>query len=75
MKKNKTALNYFYNLSYQLFTIIIPIITTPYLSRVLGSNGIGIYGYTISIITYFTLIGSLGVANLRTKRDCKISRR
>ncbi len=75
MKKNKTAINYFYNLSYQLFTIIIPIITTPYLSRALGTTGIGIYGYTISMITYFTLIGSLGIANLRSKGNCKISRK
>ena len=42
--------------------IILPLITTPYLSRVLGAEGIGIYGYTYSIVTYFILFGSLGVA-------------
>lgn len=74
MKKKSISTNYIYNLIYQIFIIILPIITTPYLSRVLGADGIGIYSYTISIITYFTLVGSLGIANLRTKRIGKISR-
>lgn len=60
-KKNITK-NYIYNLIYQILTIILPIITTPYLSRVLGADGIGIYGYTLSIVTYFTLIGALGIS-------------
>lgn len=60
-KKNITK-NYIYNLIYQILTIILPIITTPYLSRILGAEGIGIYGYTVSIVTYFTLIGALGIS-------------
>lgn len=54
--------NYIYNLAYQILTLIVPLITTPYLSRVLGAEAIGIYSYTISITTYFILFGSLGVA-------------
>lgn len=54
--------NYIYNLIYQLSVIIIPIITTPYISRVLNADGVGIYSYTISIVTYFTLFATLGVA-------------
>lgn len=60
--KKSVKKNYLYNLSYQILTIILPIITTPYLARVLGSNGTGIYSYTISIVTYFILFGSLGIA-------------
>lgn len=74
MKKKSVSTNYVYNLIYQIFVIILPIITTPYLSRVLGANAIGIYGYTTSIITYFTLIGSLGIANLRAERTSKVPR-
>ena len=62
MKKNSVTKNYIYNLLYQILTIIIPLITTPYLSRVLGAENIGIYSFTISITTYFILFGSLGVA-------------
>lgn len=61
MKKSITK-NYIYNLIYQILTLIIPLITTPYLSRVLGAENIGIYSYTLSIATYFVLFGTLGVA-------------
>ena len=60
--KKSIAKNYIYNLIYQMLTILLPLITTPYLSRVLGAEAIGIYGYTISIVTYFTLIGALGIS-------------
>lgn len=62
MKKNSVAKNYIYNLAYQILTLIVPLFTTPYLSRVLGAEAIGIYSYTLSIATYFVLFGSLGVA-------------
>ena len=62
MAKKSIMKNYIYNLSYQILTFILPIVTTPYLARVLGATGIGIYGYTFSICTYFNLFGSLGVA-------------
>lgn len=62
MSKKSVAKNYLYNVLYQIITMIIPLITTPYLSRVLGAENIGIYSYTLSITTYFILFGSLGVA-------------
>ncbi len=60
--KKSIAKNYIYNLIYQMLTILLPLVTTPYLSRVLGAENIGIYGYTISIVTYFILFGTLGVS-------------
>lgn len=54
--------NYFYNLFYQVLVILLPIFSTPYLSRTLGADGIGTYSYTISISTYFILLGSLGIS-------------
>lgn len=60
--KKSIAKNYIYNLIYQMLTVLLPFITTPYLSRVLGAENIGIYGYTTSIVTYFILFGTLGVA-------------
>ena len=61
MGKKSIAKNYIYNMIYQILTLILPLITTPYLSRVLGAEGIGIYSYTYSIVTYFILFGSLGI--------------
>ena len=60
--KKSIARNYIYNLIYQMLTILLPLVTTPYLSRVLGAEPIGIYGYTISIVTYFVLFGTLGIS-------------
>lgn len=54
--------NYIYNLCYQILTIIIPLITTPYISRVLGAKNIGINSYTNSIETYFLLFAALGTS-------------
>ncbi|ANZ69008.1 polysaccharide biosynthesis C-terminal domain-containing protein [Pediococcus claussenii] len=53
--------NYLYNASYQVFILLVPLITTPYLARVLGPTGVGINAFTNSIIQYFILFGSIGV--------------
>lgn len=60
MKKSAVKKNYLYNVLYQLLAICLPLITTPYISRVLGSDGVGTYSYTLSIVTYFILFGTLG---------------
>ena len=60
MNKKNIKKNYIYNVIYQLLIIIIPLIVTPYTSRVLLPEGIGKYSFTTSIITYFTLFASLG---------------
>jgi Membrane protein involved in the export of O-antigen and teichoic acid len=56
------AKNYIYNVIYQITILIIPLVTVPYVSRVLGASGIGINAYTNSIIQYFILFGTIGVA-------------
>ena len=65
---NKVIKNYLYNASYQLLLIILPIITTPYVSRVLGADGVGTYSYTNSITQYFILFGCIGL-NLYGQRE------
>lgn len=62
METKSVKKNYLYNLVYQVLVLLLPIITTPYISRVLGAENVGIYSFTISIVTYFTLFGSLGVS-------------
>lgn len=53
--------NMVYSTLYQILLIITPLITTPYVSRVLGPDGIGIYSYTASIQTYFSMFAAMGV--------------
>ena len=49
-KKVSAKTNYIFNVLYQIFTVIVPLITTPYISRVLGAEGIGRYSYTYTIV-------------------------
>ena len=60
--KKSITKNYIYNLIYQILTILLPLVTTPYLSRVLGAENIGIYSYTFSITTYFIIFGNMGIS-------------
>lgn len=53
--------NFLYNAFYQIFILLVPLITTPYIARILGPNGVGINAYTSSIIQYFVLFGGIGV--------------
>lgn len=55
--------NYIYNVGYQLLQFVVPLLTAPYLARVLGAEGVGIYSYTNSIASYFVLFGMLGITN------------
>jgi O-antigen/teichoic acid export membrane protein len=68
-----TNKNFLYNLFYQLFSFIIPLITIPYVSRRLGANSIGIYSYTYSIINYFMLTSMLGINNYGSREIAKSS--
>ena len=63
----KILKNYVYNLLYQILVVVLPIITTPYITRIFSSQELGDYGYYSSIVTYFILLATLGVANYGTK--------
>lgn len=61
-KKYSIKSNYFFNLIVSVLESIIPLITTPFIARIIGPDGTGIYSYTYSLITMFTLAGALGSA-------------
>ncbi|MBZ1505376.1 flippase [Latilactobacillus curvatus] len=58
----KIIKNYLYNVFYQVFVLLVPLITMPYIARVLGPTGVGINSFTNSNTQYFILIGSIGVS-------------
>lgn len=53
--------NISYQVFYQILKILLPLITSPYIARVLGANGVGIYSYTFSIAHYFAVFAKLGI--------------
>lgn len=64
--------NFIYNSAYQILLILTPIITTPYLSRVIGQDGNGLFSFTQSVTNYFVMFATLGLANygVRTIAEC-----
>ena len=64
----KLIKNYLYNLSYQILTIILPIITVPYVTRIFTSEDLGNYGFYNSIVSYFSLFSMLGIWIYGTKQ-------
>lgn len=57
---NRVVKNFIYNIAYKILVIISPLVTTPYISRVLHSDGVGIYSYSYSIAYAFSLFAALG---------------
>ncbi|WFA75455.1 oligosaccharide flippase family protein [Streptococcus suis] len=55
--------NFIYQLIYQLLSLALPLLTTPYLARVLGPEALGTYSYANATSTFFGLFILLGVAN------------
>lgn len=73
--------NIIYNVSYRVFQILIPLIVTPYLSRVLHADGVGLFSYYNAAASYFVLFIMLGISShgvrtiaaVRVDGSCSIS--
>lgn len=59
----KLGFNVIFNIGYNILTAIVPFITAPYLGRVLGAHGVGIYTYAQTVASYFVMVGTLGLSN------------
>lgn len=58
-----TRQNTLYNVAYRVFSLLLPLVTAPYLSRVVGPEGVGLYGYAWALSYVFVLVGMLGLEN------------
>ncbi len=59
----KTISNIIYSSAVQVLAIIVPLLTAPYVSRVLRPSNLGIYSYIASVSEVFAVIGSIGLLN------------
>lgn len=71
-RKASPIKNYIYNISYKVLTLLIPLITAPYLARVIGAEGTGTFAYIYSISHFFMLVAKLGVMNYGTREIAKV---
>ena len=58
---SSTAKNTFYNVAYRMFSVLLPLVTAPYLSRTVGPEGVGLYSRAWSISYIFCLVAMLGL--------------
>lgn len=71
-QKSKVGKNTVYNTIKTIFGIIFPLITFPYITRVLGVENVGKVNYANSIISYFTLIAGLGISTYAIRECSKV---
>lgn len=62
----KLFTNYFYNILYQVFTILVPLITVSYTTRVLG-DALGVNAFSGSVVQWFVIFGIMGINNYGIK--------
>lgn len=55
--------NFIYSSIYQVLVLVLPLITTPYVSRIFGAENLGVYSYTNTIAQYFVIFAMLGLNN------------
>ena len=70
--KSSLKVNTIFTAIYQILALLVPLITTPYISRTLGADSIGQYSYFYSIITYFTLVATFGFTDYGTKKIAEL---
>lgn len=58
----RTFLNILYNAVYQIFLVLVPLITVPYLSRILGPHTYGIYSNVNNIVQFLMIFCTLSVS-------------
>ncbi len=62
-KKNLPSIkkNYFYNTSLTLLNILFPLVTFPYVLRVLGPENYGKFGFAMNLVGYLAVLAGFGL--------------
>ena len=64
--------NIFFNLLKTFLSLVFPLITFPYVSRVLGPDGVGKVNYASSIVSYFVIFAGLGIGAYGIREGAKV---
>ena len=71
MKKKSLGVNALLNSLQTILNLIFPLITFPYASRILSVDGMGKFNFSSSIVSYFSLIASLGISTFAIREGAK----
>lgn len=72
MKNDSIRINFIMNFILTISNFIFPLITFPYVSRVLGAEGVGSVTFASSIVNYFSMVGMLGVPTYGIRACAKV---
>ena len=64
--------NFIFNILLNLSKVIFPLITAPYVARVLAPEGVGLYNFAIIYVGYFALFAVLGVATYGVRETARL---
>ena len=73
MEKTSVKTNTFYNIIKSCSSLLFPLITLPYISRVLLADNVGKINFGNSIVNYFSLAASLGVTTYAVRECARVS--
>lgn len=71
-KQSSLKVNMIMNVILTVSSIIFPIITFPYVSRVVGAEGIGTVTFVTSVVTYFSMFAQLGIPTYGIRACAKV---
>lgn len=71
-KPKSIKLNIVLNSIRSILSIIFPLITFPYISRVLSVDNLGRYNFANSVISYFVLLAGLGISTYAVREGAGI---
>ena len=72
-KKRSLGVNFIFNMMRTMMGVIIPLITFPYSSRVLGPEALGKVDYAQANMTYFTLLQAFGIGGYAIREGARDS--
>lgn len=72
MKKKSVGVNAALNGLKNIMSVFFPLITFPYVSRVLQVDNLGKYNFSSSIIDYFILLAALGINTYSIREGARI---
>lgn len=71
-KEGSVRINFIMNFILTISNFLFPLITFPYISRVLGAAGVGTINFATSIVTYFSMVGMLGIPTYGIRACAKV---
>lgn len=72
MKQRSLKVNWFYNTLSSVLRIVFPLITVPYIARVLSPEGVGLFNFANTYVSWFALVAALGVPTYAVREIARV---